>query len=125
MYVDNLDKATAGSASAWDSPYSGSGTDATNSMDIVVKYMNNSSTSGTASDADMKKYGICNIANVGWFVYYNFKANGGNLDSRIASKLAGRASSTGLVGGAAATNLTTSGTYTDTNDVVGMWVVKP
>ena len=124
MYVDKLDEA----ANLTDGLYSGNTTTPTVSMDVVVKYMNNASTSASASDADMKKYGIHKNADDGWFVYYDFTGNNGTFDSRIASKLAGRASSVGLVGGADTDKLTQSGnTYKgNTGDnIVGMWVVKP
>ena len=85
------------------------------SFDKVITYMNN----GAA--ADFVNYGITKTAD-GWFVYRQ-----AINDSRVRSKLAGRAKSVGLLGGTAANALSQSTQYSSTNNhtVAGMWVVKP
>ena len=120
-YVDNMDKATAGSASAWESMYiSATGT---GSMDIVAKYMNNNtaSTGGSTPDSTLTNYGIACSATGNWFVFYKFPTGD---QSRIKEKIKGRAQSVGIYGATDGKNLAQSGSY-ENEAVAGMWVVKP
>ena len=95
--------------------YDGDSTQSTNSMDLVVQYMNNAAD----GNDDLKAYGIDKDNTGNWFVYYQGGASA-NIDSKIQTKLVGRAKSVGLVCGDSSNN---NKTYTGGN-YVGMWVLK-
>ena len=111
MYVDHQDGANA--LPTTETEYTGTGA---NSMDVVVKYMNNGggSSSGTV-DSNMKNYGIKKASDNSWFIYIK------NVDdTKVQEKLAGRAKSVGLLKTADSDDYYVSG-----NTAVYMFVLKP
>ena len=117
LYTDELDYADKGKL-AFGSVAS-STANATGSFDKVIQYMNNSAA------ADFVNYGIMSDSD-GWWVFRT-----AINDSRVRSKLAGRAKSVGLKGTSATSPSANVTTQTFTSDAkadsttVAMWVVKP
>ena len=90
-----------------------------NWMDKVVGYMSN----GSSENNDLKNYGIKFVNGEndgkGWWVYYSA------VDTKVQTKLAGRASSVGLYGGGSVNDIKKTTAFYSTGGYVGMWVVDP
>ena len=109
MYVDNQDGANA--LPTDETKYTGT---QNNSMDKVVKYMNNGGSSAGTVDATMTNYGVVNTDG-SWFVFID-----GITDSNVQKKLAGRAKSVGLLKNAKSQDI-----YVEGTSKVYMFVLKP